>query len=86
MLMKKVYVITTRAFWKGTLFKRLAETKVMTDKEAARDFFNHEYQDIRGWFFDGDEPYEMKLLDENTVEFYNSEVYAIVQFVEVVVE
>lgn len=67
--MKKIWVITSRAFLYGEYLDRLEKTYVAKTEEEAKKIFDRECSSLKDWFCNGvdtDEPYDSNFDDDNT--------------------
>lgn len=80
--MKKIWVITSRAFREGEYFPRLEETYVARTGEEAKKIFDRECRSQGDWFWDGG-PYDRITEDENTYVLMNGEAVCVVTLREV---
>ena len=83
--MKKIWVISSRAFRYNEYFDRLEETYVCKTEEEAKKTFSRECHSQGDWFWDGG-VYEREYVDDNTYVLTNDEAVCVVTKREVEIE
>ena len=81
--MKKIWIITARAFRGEEYFDRLEETKVAKTEEEAKELFDKECSSQTDWFWDGDMPYDHYYEGDDTYVLVSDEASCVVTLREV---
>ena len=81
--MKKIWIITSRAFLGEEYFDRLEETKVVKTAEEAKKVFDMECSSQTDWFWDGSSPYDHYYEGDDTYVLTNDEAVCVVTLREV---